>query len=142
MVETNHIPEITNQPNDIEDAFSDTPQTSNPDIYIPKKNKDIIFGKLIREVRISGNNLLFAMLTNIARYEIINNDFVITCSQMVNYQDLISENNNEILNNLLQKIDSELSFKVQLEEDKSKEILANNIATLKRMFGKLIKFIE
>ena len=126
----------------IPDAFEENCTTAPEEVYTPKKNPDIIFGKFIRAIRISGNNLLFAMFTNITRYEIIGNDFVITCSQMVNYQDLLEENNYEILNNILQKIDSELSFKVQLEEDKSKEILSNNIAMLKRMFGKLVKFIE
>lgn len=147
MSPTNPIPNnnsanvVNIENNTLPDAFAES-TTGTDDTYIPKKNKDVIFGKLIRSIRTSGNNLLFAMLTNIDRYDIIDNNFVIVCSQLVNYQDLTEDKTCEILNNMLQKIDSELSFKVELEEDKTQEIIANNIKLLKGMFGKLVKFIE
>ncbi len=105
-----------------------------------QRNKDVYWGHIIRNVRRSGDQLLFAMLCNIKGYDIDGDKFVLICSNAVNYEDLKSPEYLEILNNYLQKIDSAMSFAVQLEEDNTMKIRNENIAKLKKLFGKYIKF--
>ncbi len=104
-------------------------------------NKDVILGNLLKEVRKSKDNLLFAMLTNIKDYYVEDNDFVIVCDNIVNFQDLNLSKNLELFNNYIQKFDSNLQIKVQLKEDKSKELQAENVKRLKELFGNFVKFI-
>lgn len=134
----NFQPEIVENNENIDDAFSNT-TTTNPQNIV---NKDKILGALIRQVRQTKDSLLFAMLTNIKDYEIIGNGFVVTCDQIVSYEDLTRKETLEIMNNLIQKIDSNLTFQVKLIEDNKKEIVAENVKKLKEIFGKFIKFNE
>ena len=53
---------------------------------------------------------------------------------------LNSEKTIEIISNILQKIDSRLVFRVKLNEDNTSQIIANNVAKLKEVFGKYVKF--
>ena len=80
------------------------------------------------------------MICNIKRYERCGNKLVIICSNAVNYEDLNNPNTIEILNNYLQKIDSDMSITVKLEEDNTMKIRHENIVKLKKIFGKFIKF--
>lgn len=118
--------------------FENESETKNSPIF----NKDLILGKLLKEIRQTGNSLLFAMLTHIKGYELDDNQFVVICDQVINYQDILQQNNKEIIEIALQKIDSNLTFNVKLEEDKTKEIIANNVKVLKETFGKIVRFIE
>lgn len=70
------------------------------------------------------------------------NCFVIECDNAVNYNDINNKETTETVNNILQKIDSSLCFRVQLNEDKTSQIIAENVKLLKAMFGKLIRFKE
>ena len=103
-------------------------------------SKDVLWGKILREVRRSGDSLLFAMICNIKGYDIVGDNFVLICSNAVNYEDIRSTETMQILNTYLQKIDCNMTFAVKLEEDNSMKIRNDNIAKFKEMFGKFIKF--
>jgi len=106
----------------------------------PHPPKDIIWGKILREVRLSKDSLLFAMLCNIKGYDVVEDNFVLICSNAVNYEDLKSTDTMNVLNNYLQKIDCNMTFAVKLEEDNTMKIRNDNIAKFKQLFGKFIKF--
>ena len=78
------------------------------------------------------------MFNNISNYEIDNNNFIITCNELVNYQDLTNPQTMEILNNYLHSFDSNLQIKVKLTLDKSNEVKEENIIKLKETFGNIL----
>ena len=147
------IPKKSRAKNNIDEKkFSNNPpQKDNSNIIVMKDeeaphdktyNKNIILGNLMKYIRQTKDSLLFAIFTNIKDYYIKDNTFVIECDNAINYEDIKSSKNIETINNLLQKIDSRLTFRVKLNEDKSSETLANNIKLLRETFGEYIKFIE
>jgi len=103
-------------------------------------SKDVLIGHLVKEVRRSKDNLLFAMITNIKDYYMEGREFNIICDNIVNYEDLTAPKTLELLNNYLQKFDNNLIIKVQLQEDNSEQIKAENIKKLKELFGKFVVF--
>ena len=48
-------------------------------------SKDVLIGHLVKEVRRSKDNLLFAMITNIKDYYMEGREFNIICDNIVNY---------------------------------------------------------
>ncbi len=149
-----NIPKKRRNTADLDKISNDLPNTLTaeqiPDTQLPEinststtnYNKDIILGKLLKEVRATKDSLLFAIITSIKTYDIIDNTFVVTCDNAVTYSDLNTTKNVNLFNNYLQKIDSSLTFKVQLVEDKSKENIATNIAKVKEAFGGFAKIIQ
>lgn len=118
--------------------FSDNNTYTNVENVPIAHNKDKILGHVLASIRHSKDGLLFAMFNNIKSYDIIDNNFVVTCDKLVNWQDLTMPKIVDTINNYLHSFDSNLNFQVQLEEDKSDELRKENLQKLKETFGNLL----
>ena len=118
--------------------FSDNSMHTNVENVPNAYNKDKILGHVLASIRHSKDGLLFAMFNNIKSYDIIDNNLVVTCDKLVNWQDLTMPKIVDTINNYLHSFDSNLNFQVQLEEDKSDELREENLRKLKETFGNLL----
>ncbi len=118
--------------------FSDNNMYTNVENVPNAYNKDKILGHVLASIRHSKDGLLFAMFNNIKSYDIIDNNLVVTCDKLVNWQDLTMPKIVDTINNYLHSFDSNLNFQVQLEEDKSDELREENLRKLKETFGNLL----
>lgn len=118
--------------------FSDNITHANVENMPNAYNKDKILGHVLASIRHSKDGLLFAMFNNIKSYDIIDNNLVVTCDKLVNWQDLTMPKIVDTINNYLHSFDSNLNFQVQLEEDKSDELRVENLQKLKETFGNLL----
>lgn len=118
--------------------FSDNSIHTNVENMPNAYNKDKILGHVLASIRHSKDGLLFAMFNNIKSYDIIDNNLVVTCDKLVNWQDLTMPKIVDTINNYLHSFDSNLNFQVQLEEDKSDELREENLRKLKETFGNLL----
>lgn len=132
------LPELKKIEIDNNMPFSDNSMHTNvanvPNAY----NKDKILGHVLASIRHSKDGLLFAMFNNIKSYDIIDNNLVVICDKLVNWQDLTMPKIVDTINNYLHSFDSNLNFQVQLEEDKSDELREENLRKLKETFGNLL----
>ncbi len=118
--------------------FSDNNMYTNVENMPNAYNKDKILGHVLASIRHSKDGLLFAMFNNIKSYDIIDNNLVVTCDKLVNWQDLTMPKIVDTINNYLHSFDSNLNFQVQLDEDKSDELREENLRKLKETFGNLL----